>query len=166
MEITLNIKAPEISAAILALASSVACLGEVLEGRIPSRDATYQDPSQMANAPYAPENQYQAPAPVQQQLPQQPAYQAPAPQTPYQAPQQPVYQAPAPVQPPANGVPVAPLTYTMESLAVAATQLMDAGRQDIIQNLLASFGIPALTALPKGQYGNFASHLRANGAQI
>jgi hypothetical protein len=54
----------------------------------------------------------------------------------------------------------------MEQLAVAATQLNDAGRRVELINLLSSFGVQALTALPKEQYGNFATQLRALGAKI
>ncbi|MPN41310.1 hypothetical protein SDC9_188853 [bioreactor metagenome] len=54
----------------------------------------------------------------------------------------------------------------MEQLAVAATQLVDAGRRQELVNLLTSFGVQALTTLPKEQYGNFATQLRAMGAKI
>ena len=67
---------------------------------------------------------------------------------------------------PPTGVPVAPATYTMEQLAVAATQLVDAGRRTDLVALLGQFGVPALTALPKEQYGAFATSLRQMGAQI
>ncbi|MCM3589647.1 hypothetical protein M4D58_03260 [Brevibacillus borstelensis] len=91
-----------------------------------------------------------------------------------------------PVVPPAQAVPVAPPaaptqaptaapgavptagapTYTMDQLAVAATQLVDAGRQAEVVQLLASFGVQALTALPKEHYGAFATQLRAMGAKL
>lgn len=75
--------------------------------------------------------------------------------------------APAPVAPAPAVVPVAAApSYDMNQLAVAATQLMDAGRQPELINLLASFGVQALTQLPKEQYGNFATQLRAMGAKI
>lgn len=78
------------------------------------------------------------------------------------------YAAPvaAPLPTAAAAVPVAPQTYTVEQLAVAATQLMDAGRQSDLMALLSSFGVQALTQLPKEQYGNFATQLRAMGAKI
>lgn len=67
----------------------------------------------------------------------------------------------------AAAVPIAtPQVYTQEQLAVAAMQLMDAGRRQDLVNLLAQFGVPALTALPKEQYGNFATQLRALGAKL
>ena len=63
-------------------------------------------------------------------------------------------------------VPTTIQTYTMEQLAVAATQIVDAGRRTELVGLLSSFGVQALTALPKDQYGAFATQLRALGAKI
>lgn len=77
--------------------------------------------------------------------------------------------APAPVSSPAPGpaaVPTSTQTYTLDQLAVAATQLVDAGRREELVQLLASFGVQALTALPKEQYGAFATALRQMGAKI
>lgn len=65
-----------------------------------------------------------------------------------------------------SAVPTAPQTYTFDQLAVAATQLVDAGRVGEVQQLLASFGVQALTMLPKEQYGAFATALRQMGAKI
>jgi hypothetical protein len=63
-------------------------------------------------------------------------------------------------------VPTTVQGYTMEQLAVAATQLVDAGRRTELVSLLSSFGVQALTALPKEQYGAFATQLRSLGAKI
>jgi hypothetical protein len=71
---------------------------------------------------------------------------------------------PLPAQTPI--VPTSTQNYTMEQLAVAATQLVDAGRRTELVGLLSSFGVQALTALPKEQYGTFATQLRALGAKI
>lgn len=87
------------------------------------------------------------------------------PQQGYQ-PQQQAQQGYQPQQPINGGVPVSTTTYDMSQLSVAATQLMDAGRKDELLGLLASFGVPALTMLPKEQYGPFATQLRAMGAKI
>lgn len=76
------------------------------------------------------------------------------------APQQP--EAPATPAP----LPTASTSYSMDQLAVAATQLMDAGKRNELLQLLASFGVNALTELPKEQYGNFATQLRGLGAKI
>lgn len=86
-------------------------------------------------------------------------------QAPIQAPAQEPAIEPAAITPPA-AVPTATPTYTMDQLAVAATQLMDAGRRTEIVALLEQFGVQALTLLPKGQYGAFATQLRAMGAKI
>lgn len=67
---------------------------------------------------------------------------------------------------PATVVPTAPQSYTQEQLALAASQLMDAGRIAEVQALVAAFNVQSLTALPPEQYGNFATHLRALGAKI
>lgn len=69
---------------------------------------------------------------------------------------------------PATAVPVSttPTGYTMEQLAVAATGLVDAGKGDAIRDILAGFGVQALTQLTKEQYGAFAMKLREAGASI
>ena len=93
---------------------------------------------------------------------------APAPAAPVMQQPAALVQMAAPAQAPIMGaaIPVAAPTYSMEQLAVAATQLVDAGRRQELVNLLAQFGVQALTALPKEQYGNFATQLRAMGAKI
>ena len=63
-------------------------------------------------------------------------------------------------------VPIAAQAYTMEQLAVAATRVVDAGRRTELVCLLNSFGVQALTALPKDQYGVFWTKLRALRAKI
>lgn len=57
-------------------------------------------------------------------------------------------------------------TYTMDQLAVAATQLVDAGKRDALLTILANFGVQALTELPKARYGEFATALRQQGVKI
>lgn len=77
-------------------------------------------------------------------------------------------QTAAPVQA-AQVAPVVPTvehTYTLDDLANAAMTLMDKGMQTQLQNLLAGYGVEALPALPKNQYGNFATALRGMGANI
>jgi hypothetical protein len=54
----------------------------------------------------------------------------------------------------------------MEDLARAASQLMDAGKQQDLLGLLAQFGVQALTQLPKERYGEFATTLRQMGAKL
>ena len=104
---------------------------------------------------------YQQPTyqpPVQQPPMQQPPVQsAPVQQPPVQT--APVYQTPPPV-------PTMEQTYTTDQLAVAATQLMDAGKRNELVSLLSTFGVDALTQLPKEHYGAFATSLRGMGAKI
>ena len=118
----------------------------------------------LTHTPYiAPIAEKQEAAPAQIQTP------APAPVVVPTAPQQaaPVYQPPVPQPtPPPAPVPTSTQTYTQEQLAVAATALVDAGRRQDIVNLLSAFQVPALTALPKEQYGAFATALRGMGAKI
>ena len=72
-------------------------------------------------------------------------------------------QAVAPVK---QEVPTSNPGFSMDQLAVAATQLMDAGKRDDIINLLSTFNVQALTGLPKDQYGAFATSLRGMGAKL
>lgn len=92
-----------------------------------------------------------------------------------QTQQMPVQQAPvqtqtAPVQQTPASTPALVQTttpsYTMDDLAGAAVPLMESGRQADLLNLLAQFGVESLPALPKEQYGAFATALRGLGAQI
>lgn len=72
----------------------------------------------------------------------------------------------APVTPAPTTVPTSTHEYTLDDLARAGMTLMDAGRQADVQGLLAKFGVTVLPALPKEQYGAFATALREMGAQI
>jgi hypothetical protein len=76
----------------------------------------------------------------------------------------PTQEVPPVITPPV--VPTTAATYSPDQLAQAGTQLVDAGRRDELVGLLASFGVQALTQLPKEQYGNFATQLRAMGAKL
>lgn len=71
--------------------------------------------------------------------------------------------APLAVQTP---VPTTSPSYSFDQLAVAGTQLVDAGKRTELVNLLQSFGANALNELAPDQYGNFATHLRSMGARI
>lgn len=100
-----------------------------------------------------------------------PAQQTPAAAPPVQ-PAVPVQTTPVQTAAPVQVAPVAPVvptvehTYTLDDLANAAMTLMDKGMQTQLQNLLAGYGVEALPALPKNQYGNFATALRGMGANI
>lgn len=101
-----------------------------------------------------------------QAVPTTPAAQAAPTATPVQTVpvQQPV--PVTPVQPPVTAVPTTERTYTLDELANAAMTLMDKGMQTQLQELLSGYGVEALPALPKDQYGNFATALRGMGANI
>lgn len=86
-----------------------------------------------------------------------------APAAPTVPPTQPVPQPAAPVTPQA---PTKEHTYTAEELQMAAVTLVDKGMMAQLQELLNRFGVNALPALPKEQYGAFATALRGMGAQI
>ncbi|MGV3139421.1 hypothetical protein ACEF06_23695 [Brevibacillus agri] len=97
-----------------------------------------------------------------------PSYQPEQPQqaVPVAPPVQGTSQAtPVPLSPP-GAVPTASPTYSVDQLAVAATQLVDAGRQAEVVQMLQQFGGPPLTAVPKEHYGAIATQLRAMGAKI
>jgi hypothetical protein len=158
---TLNSKLDGITAALLSLMEHGANINIIQQPQEPVQATTPQAQIQQATKPNPvpvkmPE--YITPAANQFITGQQPPVQAPqsvpttTPQTPVQAPQ-------APVQ---TQIP----TYTQQDLALAATQLMDSGKQADVLNLIASFGVQALTQLPQEQFGNFATALRTLGAKI
>mgnify|MGYP004665800945 FL=1 len=81
--------------------------------------------------------------------------------------QTPVASAPSqPVVPTQAAVPTSAVTYTQDELQRAAVTLLDAGRQNDLVTMLNSFGVEAITMLPKERYGEFATALRQMGAQI
>ena len=72
-----------------------------------------------------------------------------------------------PGQPPVQtAVPVAEKTYTLEDLQRASSTLVQAGKIQILKDLLEEFNSPALTSIPLEQYGAFALRLRELGAAI
>lgn len=152
MNITVTVNAPELAAAIQALAQSLT--GNQLSAPVAAQQAVS---TPAFNIPV------QQPAPASQQIAVPPTQPYPDQQAAGVPPTVPTSgAAPVPGAVPTAGAP----TYTMDQLAVAATQLVDAGRQAEIVQLLASFGVQALTALPKEHYGAFATQLRAMGAKI
>lgn len=119
--------------------------------------------------PAAPVNPTSAQQPA---TPAVPVAAAPIAQTPPNAPTLAMPAAPvtaytAPTAMPVNPAPVAAApTFAMEDLARAASQLMDAGKQQDLLGLLAHFGVQALTQLPPERYGEFATSLRQMGAKL
>lgn len=120
----------------------------------------------------APQTVQQATTPQQTMITtQQPQQTVPVQQTapnvvPMHQPQQaaPMQQT-VPVQSVApTATPVAP-QYTLDQLGKAGAELMKTRQQDVL-NLLAQFGVQALTQLPREHYGAFATALRGLGANI
>jgi hypothetical protein len=153
VNITININAPGLEKALNNLANAMGGKGLSTHTDAPtqvSQETVQQPTTQPAQQPVptaVPTAQQQAPqTPIQQQAPVQQ-------QTPIQQ-----------TQP--QGVPTSAPSYTMDQLAVASTQLVDAGRREELLQLLSSFGAGALMQLPKEQYGAFATKLREMGAKI
>ncbi|RKO63233.1 hypothetical protein [Caldibacillus debilis] len=156
MNITIEIKAPELANAIQALANAFAHQSFTPRNQpATEKAAPVQTPTQTAQ--HVPVQTVPAVAPIATPNQQQPAEQVTE-----QSVQQ---QQPAPQEQP-KSVPTSTPSYTFDQLAVAATQLVDAGRREELVQLLHSFGVQALTALPKEQYGAFATKLREMGAKI
>lgn len=84
--------------------------------------------------------------------------------------------APAPAAPPVTPMPTAAApapavlvtapTYTLDQIAKAGANLVDAGKMEQLLALLTKYGVQAVTQLTPDQYGAFATELRALGAQI
>ena len=66
----------------------------------------------------------------------------------------------------APAVPVTAPTYTLDQIAKAGANLVDAGKMEQLLALLTKYGVQAVTQLTPDQYGAFATELRALGAQI
>ncbi|MCL6453585.1 MAG: hypothetical protein K6T78_08160 [Alicyclobacillus sp.] len=163
MEITVNVpQLTDLARALEALALAIGQAGAPV-GRGQTEGAATQAPTVQDAPPIAaPAQQIQPP---QQAAPASAVPTAPASAVPTAPPAAPAAAVPqAPTAPAA--VPTAAPSYTLDQLAVAATQLMDAGRRDQLVQLLQSFGVQALTMLPKEQYGAFATKLRELGAKL
>lgn len=181
----IEIKAPEIASAIQQLASVLAA-PKIHPEIIPLPQTATEQAVRAQVVPAQPAapilvQQYQPAVPVnptpvpQQAAPVVPVAAAPTastfPSVPTSAPPAtPVTTYAAPTAMPVNPAPVAPVAaapaFAMEDLARAASQLMDAGKQQDLLGLLAQFGVPALTQLPKERYGEFATALRQMGAKL
>lgn len=157
MNFTLTIQAPGLEKALENLAMAMQG-GKALTPSIVVQEPQTQPVPQQIQQP-APLAAVPTSTSVQQPVQQaQPMSQAQPVQQPSQpAPQQPMQQQP---------VPTTQTTYSMDQLAVAATQLMDTGKREQLLQLMATFGVQALTALPQEQYGAFATKLRELGANI
>lgn len=94
--------------------------------------------------------------------PKEPAVQV----TPLPADQVPVQTVTPSVNPVTSTVPTSAPQYTVKMLANAGTTLVDAGKMPELLQLLADFGVNAITDLKPETYGAVAGKLRALGAQI
>jgi len=155
VELTVRIEAPELTHAILELASVLAMgvSAEAAKVSLAHERAISEATAQTTSAPSPQPTAAPATASAAAAAATQPA-----------APTAPA--APTPPPAPSTAVPTAAPTYTLEQLAVAATQLVDAGRRDELIQLLQSFGAQALTALAPEHYGAFATKLREMGAKL
>lgn len=63
-------------------------------------------------------------------------------------------------------IPVTVKTYTLQELGNAAKIVMDNGKREDLVELLASFGVKALTQLDTSKYNEFANKLRELGGDI
>lgn len=136
MEMKIKIDVPELVAAVEKLAAAID--KTALNITVPN-EGTLNFNMPAGNAPVAP-------APVQT---------APTP-----AP------VAAPASAPAPAVPVTAPTYTLDQIAKAGANLVDAGKMEQLLALLTKYGVQAVTQLTPDQYGAFATELRALGAQI
>ncbi len=146
LEITINVHAPELAAAITKLAAALPGKAVI--------DA--------ANQPaIAPTPELSPTAGAMQQI----AMTAPQ----HTPPAAPAVAAPqsAPVTTAPQSAPVAtPAAYTMEQLVPAAGELVRSGKQPELLALLGKYGVQSMAQLTSGQYDAFAADLRAMGAKI
>ena len=156
MEMKIKIDVPELVAAVEKLAAAID--KTALNITVPN-EGTLNFNMPAGNAPVAPATVQTAPtpAPVAASAP------APAPTpTPAAPPVTPMPTAAAP----APAVPVTAPTYTLDQIAKAGANLVDAGKMEQLLALLTKYGVQAVTQLTPDQYGAFATELRALGAQI
>lgn len=165
--------------ALLKLADSgiMSAVQGIVEETVPAQETVQpqQTPVQMTSQPVTPVQQ------IPQSAPQQVTPVPPVPQPAAQPtiPVQPVPMAAVPVQ--AQPVPVAnapvqqpqvipttevPVTRTYDELAVAASQLVNMGKQQRLFEILAGFGVQSLMELPKEKYAAFAGCLQSEGVKM
>lgn len=148
MEMKIKIDVPELVAAVEKLAAAID--KTALNITVPN-EGTLNFNTPGGNAPVAPAPVQTAPTPAPVAAPAP----APTPVTPM-----PTAAAPAPA------VPVTAPTYTLDQIAKAGANLVDAGKMEQLLALLTKYGVQAVTQLTPDQYGAFATELRALGAQI
>lgn len=157
MEIVVKIEAPGLMEALMAIAEQMQAHNALLGGET----ALNQGPVMVPPVPAPPvQPDYVNPAPVQAPVQTPPQAVTPAPVTP----------APAPPAPQQAAPPVVPTveapSYTQQDMAMACVQLMDMKGQARIMEIMAQFGVQALTQLDKSQYSVLAQVLRNEGVNI
>jgi len=157
MEIVVKIEAPGLMEALMAIAEQMQAHNALLGGET----ALNQGPAVVPPVPAPPvQPDYVNPAPVQAPVQTPPQAVTPAPVTP----------APAPPAPQQAAPPVVPTveapSYTQQDMAMACVQLMDMKGQARIMEIMAQFGVQALTQLDKSQYSVLAQVLRNEGVNI
>lgn len=157
MEMKIKIDVPELVAAVEKLAAAID--KTALNITVPN-EGTLNFNTPAGNAPVAPAPVQTAPTPAPVAAPAP----APTPAAPPVTPM-PTAAAPAPAVP-VTAVPVTAPTYTLDQIAKAGANLVDAGKMEQLLALLTKYGVQAVTQLAPDQYGAFATELRALGAQI
>jgi hypothetical protein len=178
---TIEITAPSIVAVIEKLISAINPRAFTsIPAQLPQTPAEQAIRQQVIPAPqpaptYAPPAQYQSSVPVQQYQPSAPVNPMPTVPMPNSQTMGAVTMAPAvapapvqpaPTAPSTNQVPTTAPTYSLDDLARAASQLMDAGKQQECLGLLNQFQVKGLRDIKPEQYGAFATALRQMGAKI
>lgn len=156
MEMKIKIDVPELVAAVEKLAAAID--KTALNITVPN-EGTLNFNTPAGNAPVAPAPVQTAPTPAPVAAPASAPAPAPTPAAPPVTPM-PTVAAPAPA------VPVTAPTYTLDQIAKAGANLVDAGKMEQLLALLTKYGVQAVTQLTPDQYGAFATELRALGAQI
>lgn len=156
MEMKIKIDVPELVAAVEKLAAAID--KTALNITVPN-EGTLNFNTPAGNAPVAPAPVQTAPTPAPVAAPASAPAPVPTPAAPPVTPM-PTAAAPAPA------VPVTAPTYTLDQIAKAGANLVDAGKMEQLLALLTKYGVQAVTQLTPDQYGAFATELRALGAQI
>ena len=156
----------QLAQALMQLAAVTKAGGEVpvLQQQMPQQTQTQGQPS-AAMVQQVPVQQQQMPQ-GQMQQGQVPVQSSAA--MPQQAPvQQQVPQGQPPTAMP-NQIPTTavPMTHTTDELAVAASQLVNMGKQARLFEILHGFGVNSLMELPVEKYGAFAGCLKAEGVKF
>lgn len=158
MEMKIKIDVPELVAAVEKLAAAID--KTALNITVPNEGTlSFNMPAGNASAAPVPVQTASVPTPAPVAAPAPAPAPVPTPAAPPVTPM-PTAAAPAPA------VPVTAPTYTLDQIAKAGANLVDAGKMEQLLALLTKYSVQAVTQLTPDQYGAFATELRALGAQI